>query len=415
MTTAMPSAALPNPAPAARGVAADADDLRFAPPAYPFDTGPYARFPPPLGAGTETYIVVRRAIVAVMVAWVPLAVLATVEGVALRPNPRESFLLDVAAYSRYLLALPLLIIAEHVVLPKLGQVANHFATSSLVPASEQGRYHELVVSTRRWVSSPAAAVVILALAYLTTWRLTEIVYPGTISTWSELITNGERTVTIAARWRLLVSQPLYVMMLGLWVWRALVWARFLFKVARLDLALVASHPDHMGGLRFVNSSIRAFPIVGFAIAAGMAGNIADKVLFDGRSVLDYTHAMAMVEILVLVLFVGPLFALGAPLRRLRAAGVRRYGELASEVGGRFERQWLRSRGADADDPLHATDFSALADLYAVVASVREIKLIPIEVRGMAPLLLTTFVPFIPLLLLAAPLSEMLRFAVNLLL
>jgi hypothetical protein len=74
----------------------------------PFDAGPFARLRAPLNVlhpGTSS--VVRRAITAAAVAWVPLLVLAAAQGYALRADPHESLLLDFSAYARYLVALPL--------------------------------------------------------------------------------------------------------------------------------------------------------------------------------------------------------------------------------------------------------------------------------------------------------------------
>jgi hypothetical protein len=155
--------------------------------------------------------------------------------------------------------------------------------------------------------------------------------------------------------------------------------------------------------------------VGFALAAGVAGNIAGKVLIDGRAVADFRQLVPVVLVLVLVLFVGPLCALYAPLRRLRIAGIITYGELASDVGTRFERQWLRPGGDPGDEALHAPDFSAVTDLYSIVASVGDIKFLPVDLYAVGPLVFGTLLPFAPLLLLVMPLGELLKLAFNFLL
>src|SRR5882672_6159003 len=57
----------------------------------------------------------RRLLVLCGVAWVPLFLLAVLEGNALGSAVRVPFLLDPEVYARFLLALPLLIIAELVI------------------------------------------------------------------------------------------------------------------------------------------------------------------------------------------------------------------------------------------------------------------------------------------------------------
>jgi hypothetical protein len=118
---------------------------------------------------------------------------------------------------------------------------------------------------------------------------------------------------------------------------------------------------------------------------------------------------------VALLFVGPLFALRGPLKRLRSQGIFTYGELGSEIGQRFEARWLRSGPSVTDDALEASDFSAVTDAYSIIANVGAIKLMPIDIRGTASLVIATLLPFLPLLLLAMPLTEILKLAVNFLL
>lgn len=57
-----------------------------------------------------------------------------------------------------------------------------------------------------------------------------------------------------------------MLLLG-WLWRILIWGLFLFRVSRLDLQLVPTHPDLVGGLQFVGESLRAFLPVSFTISA----------------------------------------------------------------------------------------------------------------------------------------------------
>ena len=384
--------------------------------ASPFDGGPYQRLPAPLGgAGTDLRTLRRRALVAIAMTWVPLALLSAMEGLAIRDNPRESLLLDVSAYSRYLIALPLLIMAEHVALPILTRIVRHFAASGLVSAGDRARFDALVASTRGFMCSRVAGLVIVGLAYATTLRLAEAVYPVGISHWSAPIVDGVRTYSLAGWWRLLVSQPLYLVMIGVWVWRSIGWAMFLYRVTRMDLRLVVAHPDHMGGLQFVTVSTFAFPLVAFALSMGIAGNIAERVLFDGEPVAAFMQQILAALVIVLILFLGPLFTLRGPLKRLRTRGIFAYGELASDLGHRFEARWVRPGRNVPGNALEAPDFSAVTDAYSIIGNVGAIRLIPIDLKWVSPLVLSALVPFVPLLLLAIPLEHLLQFAANFLL
>ena len=69
--------------------------------------------------------------------------------------------------------------------------------------------------------------------------------------WHVSTVAGVEVYSPAGWWHALVSLPLlFVLLLG-WIWRVLVWTRFLYLMAGLDLKLVPAHPDRTAGLRFV--------------------------------------------------------------------------------------------------------------------------------------------------------------------
>src|SRR5829696_3635854 len=99
--------------------------------ADPFDAGPYTRAQTALRLGHGGWSSGRRALIMTVVAWVPLAVLAAIEGLLWRPDPRESLLLDLTAYSRYLIAVPLLVLTEEWCLPRLAAIARQFGSCGI--------------------------------------------------------------------------------------------------------------------------------------------------------------------------------------------------------------------------------------------------------------------------------------------
>lgn len=388
--------------------------------ADPFDAGPFARLRAPFGAQPPGRAsAVRRALLVAAVAWVPLLVLAAVQGYALRADPRESLLLDVSAYARYLVALPLLVLAEAVVLPRLALIARHFGAAGLVAEADRPRYEQLIASTRRLFASPRADLIIVLAAYAATLSsvrtIGAIPFAGTASTWVAPIENGARALSLAGLWRGLVSQPLLLVMLGAWLWRVALWTRFLWGVARLDLRLVASHPDLAGGLRFVATSLPPFAMPAFALGAWVAGGLANAVLYAARSPHDLRYVVPLCVLVVLLLFAGPLLTLYRPLRLAKVRAAFGYGELASALGRRFEERWLE-RGPVLDaEALAAPDFSATTDLYSVAANVREMRLVPLDLASLLPLVGATLAPFVPVLLFALPFEQVLQRAAKLLL
>ncbi|HEX6533585.1 MAG TPA: hypothetical protein VF041_03255 [Gemmatimonadaceae bacterium] len=388
--------------------------------ADPFDAGPFAR---PRTASAvprpERSRVGRRAIIVAAVAWVPLAVLAAVQGYALRDAPRESLLLDLSAYARYLVALPLLVLAEAVCLPRLALVARHFGAAGLVTDEDRSRYDQLIADTRRLLHSRRADIVIVLAAYAATLSLARLVgpvpYADARSTWVAPVVNGARSISLAGLWRGVVSQPLLLVVLGAWLWRIALWTRFLRGVARLDLRVVPSHPDRAGGLRFVSTSLPPFTVPAFALGAWVAGGVASAVLYDARSPREFAIVIAGVVLFVVALFAGPLLVLAGPLVRARLRGALEYGALAGSLGRRFEERWLDRRAVLDPEALAAPDFSATTDLYSVTGNVREMRVLPVDARSVLPLVAATLAPFLPVLLVALPLAQVLRFVGKMLL
>ena len=88
----------------------------------------------------------RRIFVISLLAWLPLLVLATVDGTVLGGDVRVPFLHDIDAHVRFLVALPLLIAAEVVVHQRMRVVVGQFTSLGLVPEKLRGRFDAAIAS-----------------------------------------------------------------------------------------------------------------------------------------------------------------------------------------------------------------------------------------------------------------------------
>src|SRR5262245_23608366 len=73
-----------------------------------------------------------RIIAFLFLTWVPLLIFALLEGRALGATPRESFLLDFGTYVRFFLAIPVLLVAEIVIGPRLTGAGLNFVHGGFV-------------------------------------------------------------------------------------------------------------------------------------------------------------------------------------------------------------------------------------------------------------------------------------------
>src|SRR5690349_6838724 len=95
--------------------------------------GPVSRFLQRLGLRLGLELTVRVRFVGILlITWVPLLLFALTEGRAVGASPKESLLQDFATYARFFLAVPLLIVAEVVIGPRLRSAGLSFVDGGLV-------------------------------------------------------------------------------------------------------------------------------------------------------------------------------------------------------------------------------------------------------------------------------------------
>src|SRR5262244_2137578 len=352
-------------------------------------------------------MIARRAELVVLAGWVPLVALAVAQSFILRNQMAKSFFSDFAVYARSLVAAPLFIIAEADCIPLLGRVARHFLAAGLVTEPDRARFDDAVTSTRRLLDSRLAELIVALLAYGLVAFLLITVPPDELPSWYWLKSDYQ-VFSLAGWWNALVSVPLFNLLFFGWLWRVFLWARFLWLMTRLDLRLIPGHPDHAGGLMFLGNSLRAFWLVSFALGAIVAGQVANRITLYGESLATFKHIVIGLVVFVLILFVGPLALFIGKLRETRRRGDFEYGALAGEVGRQFERDCLNGeRGAYEEGP-NAQDFSAPANIYAIVANVYGMKDLPFGLRNLGLLIAVALLPFLPVALMVMPVTEIIK-------
>ena len=358
--------------------------------------------------GDALELVRRRIVAAVLLSWLPLLVLALLEGHAWGGDVRLSFLQDIGMHVRLLIALPLLIVAELVVHQRMRPVVGQFQALGLISATARGQFDAAINSLLRLRNSIVAELLMIALVYgvgvLFVWR-TQMALD--VPSWYGVAGGGKLQPTLAGWWMGCVSLPIFQFLLLRWYFRMFIWARFLWQVSRLDLCFMPTHPDRCGGLSFLASVSQAFAPVLLAQGALLAGSMADRIFFTGAKLVAFK-----VDIIGLVAFmvfavIGPLLVFLPKLAAAKRMGLREYGRLAQTYAREFDHKWLRG-GAPPDEPLlGSADIQSLADLGNSFAVVKEMRLVPFTTQTLLQLVVTTLLPVAPLLLTMIPLEELL--------
>ena len=347
----------------------------------------------------------RRIWVITLVAWLPLLVLSVIDGRAVGPPSPLPFLRDIETQARFLVALPLFIAAELVVHLRTRGVVAGFLDRGLVRPADVPRYQALIASAMRLRNSVAIEIgllVIVATVGQWLWRSTIAFGSGS---WYAVHEGDRMHLTLPGLWFAAVSLPITQFFLLRWYFRLLVWFRFLFQVSRLDLHLVPTHPDRAAGLSFLGRGTYAFGPLLFAQGALLAGVIATRVLYGGKSLVDFKmDAIGLVGFFVLALL-GPLLAFTPGLARAKRTGLAEYGKLASVYVFAFEDKWIRGGTGEAE-LLGTGDIQSLSDLGQSYSVIREMRVVPFGLQDITRLAAATALPLLPLGLTMFSLEEL---------
>lgn len=350
----------------------------------------------------------RRILVLALIAWLPLLLLATLSGRLFDGGVAVPFLFDVEVHVKFLVVLPLLVIAELVVHQRMRTVVSTFGARHLVAPADVARLDSAIASAYRLRNSITAELLLIAVVYAVGISVVWRQYVALdAATWYATPAAGGSTLTVAGIWYGYVSLPLFQFLLCRWYFRVCIWARLLWQVSRIPLALVPTHPDRVGGLGFLSNTVYAFVPLVLAHGALLAGALASQIFYAGARLTDFRLEILLLMIFVVFLVVGPLLVFAPQLSRAKRTGLREYGTLAQGYVRAFDEKWLRS-GAVDEPMLGSGDIQSLADLGNSFEIVRGMRIVPVTKEALLQLGVATLIPIVPLVLTLMPLEELLQ-------
>ena len=359
--------------------------------------------------GPVSRLLRRQAVVAILLCWVPLAVLSLGQG-HFFGGIQLSFLRDIETHVRFLVSLPALILAEIVVHRRVRPIIKRFVERNLVAPEELPKYYASINAAVAIHNSIITEIVILVLVFtggVWFWRHQIAV---NIASWYASSQGGQIHLTMAGYWLAFVSVPVFQFFLLRWYMQILVWAWFLLRVSRLKLQLRPLHPDRAGAVGFVGPSSMAFAPLLFAQSALLSGQIASHILYNRESLFSSEIAIFSYVLLSVMVALAPLLLFTPQLIRAKRRGLAIYGNFATEFVTDFDQRWLKKAGGD---PMLADqDIQSLADLGNSFAVVREMRFVPVSAHDVLLLFLVTIGPFLPLLLTIMPLDQLLVHALK---
>jgi hypothetical protein len=347
---------------------------------------------------------VSRGLIYAFVAWgVPLG-LAIFQ---LHGSLVASFLLDVEAHVRGLVAVPLLILAERPIEDHLRLVFFRMGAPPRMNDKTHAHLERQIAAARRIVGHPIAEALLLALAYVVAFRWLHAHEHG-YATWISVPRDGVDRVTPAGAWEAGVVVPAYTFLLLRWLLRWGALGALFAHIARprAGMRLIASHADRAAGLGFVSEAAGAFAWVLFAASSVASAKMTALILRGTAPPESFARPIAAAVVMSVVVACVPFFAFTPRLVRTRLHALRRYGDVVARHGARVEHEWFSGAVVTTEAA------SSMCDLSTVYMNVRATRFVPLEPRHLVALAAAALLPMVPVILRIVPLQQLLSFAVG---
>ncbi len=352
---------------------------------------------------------VLMALLSPMVTWFPLLILSLIAGHAIGHSVVIPFLHDPSAYGRYLFALPLLLLSDHVINTLRSAQTGYFLETGMIGEESIPTYKTLLDQLVELHRSKRMKVILLIASYaIVIIFRTQIAYSAGDSSWENLKSRTSHSITPAGWWCILVSLPAMGFLFALSFWRALVWSWFLFKVSRLQLELTATHPDRSGGLGFLCWGQASFGLILAAVSAVLSGSFAAEVLYHHETFDGLKYHFVIFVALSLAILIAPLLVFSQKMSRVRFRALLDYGLLTWKHDRAFDRKWIANPERSAEELLGSRDVATLANIGDAYEQVSKMRVVPFDQQAFIIMVACAVVPMVPFVLTTLPLTEIMK-------
>lgn len=348
--------------------------------------------------------VARRAIFWSLFAWLPIAAWAWYQGRISLPTADESPLAHFGVHARLLVALPLFILGEAVAHRIITLLVPYFVTSGIVPPAEIPRFKEAIAATARLRDSAVPWIVILAIAVAigtmpqATASLHEVI-------WAMEGGDSAPRLGFGAWWYLYVARTLVALLFYGWLWRLVLVYVLFWRISRLSLSIVPTHPDRTGGLSFIAYAPAAFSPVVLGLSCALAAKWAHDLVYHEVAIQALQWQMVGFVVIVLVVFLSPLLVFAGTLRRAKTRALLDMGAFAGRQGRLGQRRWSEHRDVEDDS---VPDAASDVDAQSLYEAFEKMRPIPFTKTAVAPLVLAAALPMIATAGIKLPVADLLK-------
>ena len=364
--------------------------------------GPFYRIQQAVGLiRPNQWNLARRLIFFIAVGWLPLFVITAI----LKPAGLISLIRDYRVHSRMLIAVPALLVGEVLMEMRFRVVMGHLRKACLLDASELAHMDGVIAKLVRVRDSvlPELIILVLLIAHTATS------FKGLVDTtpWLARYSSGELHLTAAGWYAVAVSSSIFQFLLGLGLWKWLLWTFFAFQLSRRNLKLVPTHPDQHGGLGFLGLTAAAFAPIAFSATAVVAATWRNDILNHGAHLMDFKLPAIALVILIALIAIGPLAFFAPRLALLRRKGILEYGILGQLHSEDFHEKWILHRAGHEPEFLTAPDSTTLANYARAYEDIEGLNPFVVDKGSLYTLAAAVVIPALPMILAQIPLAVIL--------
>jgi hypothetical protein len=351
--------------------------------------------------------IMRRAVFFALLTWLPIVIWAIAMGRILPGDVDEPLLRHFGVHVRFLLAVPLFIIGEGMIHQQSTTLIPYFLTSGLVQPSQRQDFVNIIRGIARLRDRTLPWVVIATL--IIAWTVLEpMAARSDLDHEVNWASSGRADhLGFGGWWFMYVSRPIFVAFLAAWLWRLILMFILLKRIARLDLAIVPTHPDGAGGLGFLKRLPKAFSLFAFAVSAVLASRLAHNVLYHGVDVQSLKLMLTVFLIVLVGICLAPLLTFVGPLVVAKRRALLEYGILVGDHGRLVRRRWILG-DTKVDDPiLQAEELGPVADTLTLYEAVRKMHIVPIDKSSLFAIAIPALLPIAALFSIQIPIKDIL--------
>ena len=357
--------------------------------------------------------VVRRAILAVLITWLPLVVAAAIANRLWPGVVAEPLLQHFGVHVRFLVAVPLFIIDDVVANRVVGEIMPYFIHSGLVTGAERQRFAAIVSRATGWRDGwrPWVAIAGVVIAWMSA---SPVVWDAHEMSWA-MSDPPLPALRFGVFWFRYVARPIFLTLLLVWLWRLVLTTALMWRISRVDLALVPTHPDEAAGLGFLEALPLAFVAPAFAISAVLSGRWAHDVVYHAVPLKALVIPMGAFVVVTALLLLVPLLVFMRPLWATRRRALLDYGALVGEHHRRLRRRWILGEELRDDAMLDAPELGPGAYSGRLYDFVWHVLPVPVGKRILLAIMGLIMLPMLPLIAIEVHLGDALMKVVRMIL